>query len=285
MVSLGDSPVIKTATIDAAAILPKAPNVDMVNDYEAGRLASKKEAMADDAMRLSKQKAAYDAMIDNPEAAPEIAKQYGIEYNPDVERLIRNPAQAKKIVEGAAMAKSLGISHPNAAIAFTREYVSSGGNLEAAQQAVSGMQMLSRGPSGLKSVPRGGSVINPLTGEVVYQDGRVTSGSSSAPKMPVGYMWDQETGQATRIPGVSLDPMKDPSLPADLKIRIDRVKSNPAVSEQEVLRVLDDVKKWQSQKPIGATGNSASLPLPPVPVPANIPLPSQQDLDTSEFGF
>lgn len=141
---------------------------------------------------------AFEQMAKNPQMAPQIAQAYGMDYTPEIDTMLKNKQATALTVGGMKAIKELGINDYEQARVFMDGYVQSGGNV---QQAIS-----------------------TLEGRI----GKSTQNAPSTSGLPQGYMWDQNTGQPTQIPGITPDMYparagqkwhQNPKLPPHLQIQ------------------------------------------------------------------
>jgi hypothetical protein len=135
-------------SVSTANIMRNAQNVGDFNPgmdgYEAG--IKEQQSMIDREQAQQKlshdnEIKAFDEMLRNPQQAPTIAKQYGVDYTPELESVFKNPAVAAKMIDGAKIASSIGIDNVDTANVFVKRYVESGGDANAAQESIKGMKL------------------------------------------------------------------------------------------------------------------------------------------------
>lgn len=290
MVNMPQSPLLKVSSVSASpqSILPKAIPMSGVNYAEEARKSMKQEgiqdqqrAVSEEERQLKRQREAYQEMIKNPAGAKDIAQMYGVTYDQNIERMLQNPQAAQMILDGATMAKGMGITDPVAAQTFTKAYLENGGNVGAAQKSVEGMNTIQpdrASYSNLKTLrlPDGGSVVVDMnTGSEIYK-----TPAGSGFKIPPGYMSDEATGGVKAIPGYAVDPLKDPSLPIELQLKI-KSMNNP-MADVDPAELAKQIQEFRS-------GATAPIPTPPqLPsisgldgMPTKIP----NDIDLKDYGL
>ncbi len=126
--------LLQASTINPSG-LARGAQVSPTNFYERGADTARKAIDAEAARAAAAQKEgmdrqikAYEAMIENPEMAPVIAQQYGVRFDENIAQLLKHPRQARMAVEGAKMAKDLGITNADTTGAFVGAYIQSGGD-------------------------------------------------------------------------------------------------------------------------------------------------------------
>lgn len=175
------SPIMKVNTVNPQSVIPGPGQVSSVNNFQKGVETAQRQEDRSRRMqredfdmeraKKSAEREPYDKMLENPAAADMIAQQYGITLDDNMRELLKRPQQAKLALDGAALAKNMGIDNPDAARKFTASYMESGGDMSAAQQSINGMQLNKPDKasySHLKTV--GGSLIDARTGAVIYTD-------------------------------------------------------------------------------------------------------------------
>lgn len=114
---------------------------------------------------------AFEQMAQNPRQAGVIAQQYGIAITPEMEQLFKDEGKTKLVLEGTQLAKNLGIERYEAAKVFLENYVSSGGDILAAQQSVGGMDVRNprQGSSFGHQIKLGNNVYDRRTGDLIIK--------------------------------------------------------------------------------------------------------------------
>lgn len=147
----------------------------------------------------------YEIMLENPDKASTIAQSYGVEFGPEMQELFKDPALAKLTLDGAKLAKNVGLSNPEAAKIFTQTYVTSNGNAAQAMEAIKNVRAGKFEPPNTTGLPKG-MAWDEQTGRPTAIPG-VNRGDyykdAGGGNLPAGYRWG-ENGQAELIPG--LDP-------------------------------------------------------------------------------
>lgn len=240
------TPILRANTVNARSVIPGAVQVSPVNHYQEGaeRKAQQMQVAEDRetekaAAAQSQEREAYDKMIENPAAADMIAQQYGIKMNDNLRGLLKQPQQMKLAVDGAELAKNMGIANPQAARAFTAAFMQSGGNMSAAQQAINGMDLN-----------------KPITPGSSKEFGHYV-------KLGDG-LYDQRTKEWVVQPGQDItSPSRDSRVPPDLRMQYEMIQKNPFAQPQEIEALIQKITPYVS-------GQGASAP-PPATMPAPAP--------------
>lgn len=158
-----------------------------------------------------KRERAYEQMAADPVNAAKIAEVSGIEYTPQMAELFQNKELASMTIQGAKMAKAMGISNPETAQAFVRRYIDSKGNILDAQDSIQGMELgkpeRPQKPSYSHIKKVGDDLIDVRDGSVIYK------------------------GEGSQSP---YDPLKDANVPFELRMR------GKALMENEYSGVPDE---------------------------------------------
>lgn len=235
------SAIMRATTINPQQVLPGAKPVSGTNYAEQGRLAKKRELQVDeDRARQIKdaksreQREAFDKMIANPQAAEMIAQQYGITYDDNVRKLLQRPHEAKLMSQGLAVAEGMGIGNIQARQKFAAAFMTSGGDVNAANSAIAGMPLE--------------AAKQPTYGHLI--------------KTADGGIYNAATGQMERegTPKV-LSPSKDPNIPFHLRAQYDLMKDSEFSTPNQHQELITQMAPY-------AGGMPQAQPQQPVPVPA-----------------
>jgi hypothetical protein len=228
----------RISTFNPSSVQPKAAPLPTENGVVRGQRELHRQGVQNrrleqiDTQHAQKRKdQAFERMSKNPRQAAVIAKQHGIEVTPEMEELFKNEAATKMVLEGATLAKNLGIERYEAAQQFVKGYVQSNGDALAAQQSVAGM-----------------NVRNPRKASYGHQ---VKIGDN---------LYDRNTGEIIIQGQGSSDPWDNPNLPPNLAME------GKILSKGNSLTPTDDVSDWY-ERAQPYMGGKDGLPKPPVPVP------------------
>lgn len=145
----------------------------------------------------------YEIMLENPDKASTIAQSYGVEFSPEMQELFKDPALAKLTLDGAKLAKNIGVSNPEAAKIFTQTYVTSNGNAAQAMDAIKDVRAGKFEPPNTSGLPKG-MAWDEQSGRPVAIPG-VSHGDyykgEGGGNLPAGYRWG-DNGEAEPIPGI-----------------------------------------------------------------------------------
>lgn len=286
--------LFQTTSINPTAILRVLP-VDATNDTLQGfnaaedirikdatqRAAAEEQSYKRSKDSLDRQTEGFSAMLKDPQNAEMIAGQYGLQYNDTTRAMLANPQKAQLMIDGAKMAKNMGITNPEAAKAFVGSYIESGGNFDASSKATDGMQMASPKLTGSVS----GGIWDQQTGTVIRPP------EPSYQKFGSDGIWNPKTREMVREPSPAYQaPYRNPALPLELQIEGEAlVKSafpDPTAINEWVKKTAPFTAQ-QSLAPVPAGeipngkaasdafyGAPASPPQPSLNVGDKIPLPA-----------
>lgn len=214
--------LFQTTSINPMAILRPQP-VDAVNDTMQGYMAAEKVQMTKDAARasaekeqykrqqdaLDRQTEGYSEMLKNPQNAEYVANQYGLPFDDTARGMLKNPAKAQLMIEGAKTAKGMGITNPEAAKAFIGSYIEKGGDFASASQATDGMELANQKLAQFGS----GGIWNPQTGTIIREP------QYPLQKFGSDGIWNPRTGEEIKAPTQkSSAPYRNPALPPELQM-------------------------------------------------------------------
>lgn len=262
--------------------LSRGAAVSSANHYQTGMDNAMKQIEAQKAARIAAQDKALDrqikameAMMANPQAAQAIAQAHGIAYTPQLAQILAQPAAAKMAIDGAKMAKSLGITDAQTASTFMGEYINSGGNAQKASEAVQGQNMYK--PQQYKPESRYMKVGNDLVDSETMQP--VYKGSSGSIDV-----WDDPTltpEMRLRAQMLARTPLDDFGGKAGMEQWVKDFEAqrapapSPSSSGGEAMPQLNDLLR----EPPSGSGGGGYPPPPPPPAfatgePTSIPLPA-----------
>lgn len=213
---------------------------------------------------INRETEAWQQMMKNPQRAPDIAAQYGVEYTPEMGEILKDEKLSQRTLEAATMAQKMGINHPETLRVWMREYVKPGGNVLSAQTATQGMKSK-------YERPRSGSNIPKTTG------------------LPKGYMWGAD-GTATPIPGVdprqyNTDPLKNPNLPLPLRMEGEALMNSDIPQQRKINEWFERAKPYL--EPQGGAMTPDQLggminPQPELNVGDTISVPSLEQMNSNK---